>query len=81
MEHTLTTRKSPLKKSFPQNKEAFSYSGLPVIPFIAPRTNKLKINALVVQNPLFIPGVLQLDFICKRFRVAHSLRNVNPAPG
>ena len=43
MEHTLTTRKSALKKSFPQNKEAFSYSGLPVIPFIAPRTNKLKI--------------------------------------
>lgn len=43
MEHTLTKRKSAIKKSLPQNKESFSYRDLPVIPFIAPRTNKLKI--------------------------------------
>ncbi len=43
-EHRYTTQALPnSKKKTSQKKQTFSYTGLPVIPFIAPRTNKLKI--------------------------------------
>ncbi len=42
MEHTFN-KKVVKEKNYKKNKKSFSYNNLPVVPFIAPRTKKLKI--------------------------------------